>query len=217
MKRFVVTLCLSGLTLFASVRDCSAGLIVGAEKHNSSIYAKAQITGPLVEGALSYLDRSYHCYREIPEALVGADYIQVANNDKLSPFYTLDITLSQAATLYLFIDHRIGHGWVGPTQAILEPDLYAGNMPWVYAMGFIDTGWKMGMDEDDDGLSNQHFSIFSRTAGPGTITFYQLYDPTSVGDRNMYSVAAVVPEPISVVLLAAGSGFALRRKRNSTI
>jgi len=154
----------------------------------------------MVEGVLSYVGRSYR-YRDIPYALIGAEYVRVANDDKRTPFYELDITLPQAATVYLLLDHRLGNGvTTGQSGQYMEPDCYSAGMYWVEDGGFVDTGLDLRIDQSAAGLIDQYVSVFSKQAGPGTITLYQQNDTTDNAHRTMYGVA-VVPEPDSCTLI----------------
>ena len=60
---------------------------------------------PLDEGALTFLDR-VHVYADVPESLIGAEYVTLANDNKNWSAYELDITVSKAATIYVFVDNR---------------------------------------------------------------------------------------------------------------
>ena len=211
MKRCVLLSWILGLVLLWAVPYCHADLIVEIERRNS-VNTPARIAGPLVEDAMSYVDR-FHRYKDIPAALVGAEYIQAANDDKWTPFYGLDVTLSRPATLYLFLDHRLGNGaTTGMSGQYMYPDTEAAGMYWVEDQGFRDTGWELAIDEWGDGSIDQYFCVFSTDVGPGTVTLYQQCDVTLAGDRNMY-VVAVLPEPMTLTLLGLGAALIIRSRR----
>jgi hypothetical protein len=133
--------------------------------------------------------------------------------------YELDVTLSQPATLYLFLDDRLGStptggGMVGGGgmigggggmggAAAVGFDLRAAGMDWVTQMGFADTGLDIGIDSTGDGLADDLLSIFSVAVPAGTVALLQQADRTGADDRHMYGVAAI-PEPATVALLAGG-------------
>jgi hypothetical protein len=190
----------------------SAGLITSITRRNpdgNSGDTPPVIAGPLAEDAVTFVDRT-HQYNEIPAFLVGADYVVVANDDKDNANYELDVEVAGPATLYLLIDNRAGHGSDGGA-ADLVPDLTAAGMTWVAAMGFVDTGDNIGVDEGGDGSVDNWASIFALTNVNGVVTLLQQNDATNAGGRNMYGVA-VTPEPATIALLGLG-GLVLRRRK----
>lgn len=207
-----ITLVRVFVLLLLSSRLCPASIISGIQRYNSD-HASPQVTGPLIEGSPSYVDRSKHRFYEIPSALVGVEYVQVANDDKSTASYRLDVTLAHPATLYLFLDHRLGHGHTGGSDTrYMEPALTAAGMGWVEDMGFVDTGWDIAID-DYAGLGvDNFFSVFSKDLDAGTVTLLQQNDPTEVNQRNMYALA-VVPEPVSLTLLGLGGIVIIRTRR----
>jgi len=111
--------------------------ISGVSRGGSSTNTAPQIApNPLDKGELSYVDRAYH-YNEIPESVIGAQYVMVSMNDKRLADYYLEVTIGQNATLYLFLDNRLGNtgGGIG-----VDPDLAGAGMIWVTDLGFTDTG-----------------------------------------------------------------------------
>jgi hypothetical protein len=94
-------------------------------------------------------------YAAIQPYLVDADYVMTANDNKNHSAYELDITFSKSATLYVFIDNRMGGAAGGKDMA---PNI--DGMGWLTDMGFVDTGEDIGIDESFDGGINQYFSIF---------------------------------------------------------
>jgi len=150
--------------------------------------------GPLVDGATAYADRP-HIYKNIPEPLLGAQYVLMSNKDKNNPNHELHITIGQPGTLYLLIDNRVGTNTSG--QAIV-PNLEVAGMTWVGDMGFVDTNMDVAIDENADGSIDNYYSAFSKqvTPGPNDIVLKAQNDLFgSPGYRSMYGVAAV---PLSV-------------------
>jgi len=143
-----------------------------------------------------------HQYNEIPSNLLGAEYVMVANDDKTQADYTLEVGLNPKIgccchiRLYLFLDNRLGHHDIPGHDPLLNPDLIAAGMEWVYSLGFVDTGWNIGIDEQGNGDIDQWSSLYAMDPCSHTITLLQQNDATNPGGRNMYSIAAIhVPNP----------------------
>lgn len=128
-----------------------------------------------------FVDRT-HVYRQLPEFLIGAEYVMLANNDKTNADYQLDITCSSDATLYLFIDNRVGD------NAVDNPPTLGPVMQWVLDMGFQSTFTQIGVDEKGQGTPNGWNTVYCLNVPAGTITLYAQADGSS---RRMYGVAAV--------------------------
>ncbi len=191
-KMLVLGLALAISTVAAQVT--SAAIITSIERRNSS-NTSPQIAGPLVEGAIVYVDRTYE-YNQIPVALVDAEYIKVANDDKNNPDYELDVTLSQDATLYLLLDNRLGHGDLsGEDGSLWDPSLISAGMSWVIDAGFVDTGEDVVVDEYGTPVDFRWLSVYTKDVSAGTITLLQQYDSADPWMRNMYCVA-VIPSPL---------------------
>jgi len=209
-KRLLLGLALAISTVASQVS--SAQIITSIERRNST-NTYPQIAGPLEQYAGIFVDRNYE-YDQIPAALVGAEYIKVANNDKKTQYYELDVTLSQDATMYLLLDNRLGHGsgQGGKSGLGWNPYLSSAGMDWVVLAGFVDTGDDLSVHEYGTSAAYRWMSVYAKDVSVGTIPLLQQYDAsTDRGrDRNMYGVA-VVPEPTTLLLLGLG-GLMLRRK-----
>ncbi|HUU20561.1 MAG TPA: hypothetical protein VMW72_25665 [Sedimentisphaerales bacterium] len=139
----------------------------------------------LAENALTFVDRT-HVYADIPEFILGAQYVMLANDNKNMSGYELDVTMAANATLYVFVDNRMG-GAAGGKD--VNPNI--DGMGWLTDMGFVDTGEDIGIDESFDGGINQYFSIYSLSVTVGTIT---IYGNTEGHGGNMLGVAAFGPK-----------------------
>ena len=133
----------------------------------------------LQEDASAFVDRVHQWNgvdaSGIPGYLLGADYVQLANDDKVTADFSLQLEFSQPVDLYVFLDDRL--------TALPS---------WVSDLGFVDTGDDIGVDEQGDGLGtgtgiNQTSSIFVLRNASGTIT---LGEQNNGANRNMYGVAA---------------------------
>ncbi|MHC4610390.1 MAG: PEP-CTERM sorting domain-containing protein [Planctomycetota bacterium] len=210
--------------LLCGATDRATGELLTDIVRVSSRFPGPEVAGPLEEGSSCYVDADY-TYRDIPDELLGAEYVRVAQSDRTSPLYELDVTLSQPATLYLFLDDRlgstpasgggvIGGGGMGLGGAAADDpgfSLSAAGMDWVTQLGFADTGLGIGIDSTGDGLTDNLLSVFSVAVPAGTVALLQQADRTGADPRLMYGVAAV-PEPATVALLAGGI-LALRGPR----
>jgi len=158
---------LSMLALGLLVGSAQAQLITGLAHRNTDTDAPEtpQVgAAPLAEGSLTFLDR-VHIYKDVPALVLGAEYIMLANDNKNQSRYELDVTVSRHATIYVFVDNRMGGAAGGKGVA---PNITG--MPWLTTLGFVDTGEDIGIDESADGSINQYFSIFALDVKPGTIT-----------------------------------------------
>ncbi|MFC1605154.1 hypothetical protein ACFL5F_09035 [Planctomycetota bacterium] len=181
---FAITVCAAQLS--------PATIIGEVYRHGGSANEPPQIASDqLDEDRLSFVDR-VHEYNEVPEKIRGAQYIMVANNDKTVEDYAIEVVLFQDATVYLFLDNRLGHGEIPGVEPNLPPDLYSAGMHWVVEMGFTDTGLDIGIDEGGNRDIDQWSSVFTLNVSAGAIRLLQQNDPTNPGDRNMYGVAVVM-------------------------
>jgi len=132
----------------------------------------------MAEDAVSYVDRT-HEWNNVPSYLLGNDYVQTANNDRSSTTYQMTLGLSAPSTVYVLLDNR----WDSTS------------MPWMAAMGFLDTGDDIGVDENGDGSINNTSSVFQASFEAGTVVL----GAQASGGINMYGVVAAPgeapPEP----------------------
>ena len=145
--------------------------------------------GGLQEGSLAFVDqrsqypvdqRNYH-WENIPDELLGADYVMTYNVDKDANHVSYSVTLSQAAMLYIFIDHRYVSAHGDPPFSWLT-DGSCGAV-------FADTGQDIKLDEVGGRNVLQPFHIYGATVPAGTYTPGAASD--GQGGRNFYAIAAV--------------------------
>ena len=172
--------------------------------------------GGLKDGNMLFSDR-VHVWANTPAQVMGAEYVRGFNDDKNMSTFQLEVTVSAPCILGLILDNRLGNEGAIPSdleaRKLLAPNLVAAGMQWVIDMGFVDTGLDIGVDESANQTIDQYSSIFSKMVGPGTYTFYAQNDLTNAGGRNMYDVGAMIPEPMTLSLLALG-GLIVSRKRS---
>lgn len=193
-----------GLLVMAPWQLQAGTLISAVTKAQGNATAVNLVDAGLVEGVEAYVDRT-HILVNIPNAIEGADFIQVSNDDKTSNPYQLDVTISGSglSLLYVGLDKRLLDGdnstpadplaWMSDAAAMGLPN------------GFIETGAEIDIDEGANGSVDQSFSLWVTLAPPGT---YSLFEQDNGGSRNNYIVFAsrilVVPEPSVLALAAVG-------------
>jgi hypothetical protein len=192
LNKFWLLAALAGV--FVSGGILQAQLITGVLSNTGA--GKAVHGGILAEASPAMTDRG-HVYRQIPESLAGqAEYVKVANGDKAVAAYTLTLTLSANADVYLFIDTRV--------------DLTT-KMAWVGTMGFTDTGSQIGLDEGNNGSIDRSYKVYKKPLAAGTYTLNE----QNAGDYNMYGVAArlpgITPPPPAVPQIDLGELAAVSR------
>lgn len=180
------------LVVAAFTLPLSAQVMTSVERRNPSpaaVGALARIApGPLVENAIIYADRT-HLYRNVPPALVGAQYLITAMEDKDAPNLELHIKIGQPGTLYVILDNRVGTNVRSPTAT---PNPGVAGMTWMTTMGFTDTSLDMAIDELANGTIDNYFSVLSIPVTSGEVILRAQNDRLNARDRNMYGVAAVV-------------------------
>jgi len=192
--------------------------------------------GTLGDRSPAYVDRT-HVYRttpmlgsgtwSFPSYLEGASYIMTANDNRDNTNYTISLTLSQPAYVYLFIDNRGGANDGNrdnpPMLDTSTNSMGLGFMTWVLDSGFQPrtTGInrfgtdlspnftvpdELAIDESNNGSLDNYSSVYWRRFGAGTLTLSEF----GLGGRNMYGVAVtLVPEPSAVSLALVGGFLAL--------
>ena len=117
-----------------SGESAQAEHISGIERRNSTNAVPVVAEEPLNENALAFVDRAYK-YVEVPAEIAGAQYVQMANDDKRVANVELDVTLGRDAVVLLFVDNRVGNGGLAEHPADYEgvtPDL-SSDMAWAAA------------------------------------------------------------------------------------
>ncbi|MCF7975137.1 MAG: discoidin domain-containing protein [Phycisphaerae bacterium] len=177
------------LMLGIAATSAQAAVVISSVAHrntDSDATEDPQIGNPLADGELTFVDR-VHVYMDMPDYLIGADYVMTANDNKNWSAYELDITFSRPATLFVFVDNRMG-GAAGGLDVAPNID----GMSWLTDMGFIDTDDDIGIDEGADGGINQYYSIFALDVSAGTVT---IFGNTEGHGGNMLGVAAIPRTP----------------------
>jgi hypothetical protein len=177
------------LAVVAGITQVAQAQLITSVVRTGSTAGTPRIASPFQEDAVCFVDRA-HQYNQLPPELpelVGAEYIMTANDDKGNSTLTHQVTISRYATVYLILDNRLGGTGGGYGVA---PNL--AGMPWVATMGFVDTGYDIGIDEAGVGDIDQWSSLFKAGFPAGMIT---LGGNTQGHGGNMYGVAAVSSEP----------------------
>jgi hypothetical protein len=179
--------------------------IASIARTGSSNALPVLVPAGLNEDVLAYSDRT-HQFNGVnvvntitTMGLAGADFVRMAYDDRNIGNLSLSLTTNGTIDLYLFIDDRVGDG------SNFNPPTLTTVMPWVSALGFVDTQLNIGIDEGGNGIGpggdiNQFASIFKLSGASGTIVLGAQNDGTS---RNMYGVAAVRPGPAGTSLFTA--------------
>ncbi len=187
-RLMVLILLLAALSVTAPAAQAQLITAVAHRNTDADATEDPQIApNPLDEGALTFVDRT-HIYADVPEFIIGAEYIMLANDNKNMSAYEVDITLAKSAIVYVFVDNRMGGAAGG-----LGVDPIITGMPWLTDMGFVDIGEDIGIDESADGSINQYFSIFALEVKAGVVT---IGGCTEGHSGNMLG-AAVLPAPTS--------------------
>jgi hypothetical protein len=147
--------------------------------------------GSLRDGMPAYVDDPA-AWSDIPQELVGADYVVTENDDAGYSFVDYSLILDDEALAYIFMD-----------DAFLDAN---GIPKWATDLGFVLTDY-------DVLQGNDPFSILQRYPNAGDIRLGGLDSP----DARFYGIAIsdvfLIPEPSTFVLLALGGLLARRRRR----
>ena len=130
-------LCLMMVLALCPAQAAQGQLITDAQWRNSTNAGTPEIVSeglhvgdPVFVDRINVNNRTTR-FAVVPEFLVGVEYVMLANNDRSTTNFELDITLARSATLYLFIDNRVGDNT--PDN---PPTLGGSIMQWVVNMGF---------------------------------------------------------------------------------
>ena len=128
--------------------------------------------------------RFYH-WENLPDELVGADYVKTYNKDKKAKDVVYAVTVDQAARLYIFIDYRYIKAHGDPPFSWLT-DSSCGAF-------FTNTGLKIILHEAEipsPGDEPQRlFCIYAADVPAGYYKLGATYDGS--GSRSFYGIAAV--------------------------
>jgi len=192
---------------FYAIAAIRGALIAGAERIGGVTAGEPGIVcgpgpGGLQEESPAFMDRPVsisdardYCWRDVPDELLGADYVMTYNDDKMprdtyndrqwpnNPYdVSYSVTLHESVELCLFIDRRYvsthgdpPFGWLtdGSCGAVFE-----------------DTGLEIMLDELGGRNVLQPFSVYSANVPAGTYTFGPACDGDA--DRNFYAIAAAI-------------------------
>jgi len=144
----------------------------------------------LQEQVQAYMDRwgsggSFYHWENLPDELVGADYVKTYNKDKKAKDVVYAVTVDQAARLYIFIDYRYIKVHGDPPFSWLT-DGSCGAI-------FTNTGLKIILHEAEipsPGDEPQRlFCIYAADVPAGYYKLGATYDGS--GSRSFYGIAAV--------------------------
>ncbi len=159
---------------FPYIGNAVPGIITDIELASTSGWEGVIHTGGLTDGAMGFIDRDYQ-WLSIPAQLVGADYIETAqNNADVHPF-ALDVTVKEGTMLHLLIPehkHLLPFAWM--TKSVF-------GAYWIDTGALITTSWSNPA---------QVWSTITPLAA-GTYTFRDLpLDPITGSYLSFYGIAA---------------------------
>lgn len=158
-----------------------------------------------------YVDRNHQWNgatldQPIPDYLVGGEYIMSGNDNRDNAGYRLDVTVSDAAIVYVLIDNRYPGGKDNATPPNydegVDPAGWTTSLAWLGTEGFqpvlnglnraLDPSFpdEIGVDEGGNGTGpggdiQQWSSVYSKIlSGPGTFSVFQADN----AGNNMYGV-----------------------------
>jgi hypothetical protein len=195
MKK-LITICAIVCLMFttASVR---ADVITKAVRIGGASPGQPEIAAwpdGLQEWSQAYMDRwgkwppdneGYFYWNEIPDELIGADYVKTYNKDKKAKDLVYSVTVNQKARLYIFMDYRYVKAHGNPPFSWLT-DGSSGAV-------FSDTGLRMLLQEVKKLPKPSHktrlFYIYAAEVPAGYYKLKATYDGS--GSRSFYGIAAV--------------------------
>jgi hypothetical protein len=162
----------------------------------------------------------------IPAYLVGNEYIMSGNDnrdDATNANYRLDVTVANESIAYMLIDNRMSASTAADDN--LDPPTFdATHMQWILDQGWLATANGMNrlhdptrpdelaIDEGADNTINQWYSVYYKRVPAGTFSLFQANND----GQNMYGVVVgPVPEPGSMLGLAAIGALGLMRRRRA--
>jgi hypothetical protein len=132
------------------------------------------VAGGLNDGVPAYTDRAY-TWANVPAHLVGADYVQTANDDAGEANLSIDVTVGELANLYVFLDDRRPlPAWITPVKS-----------------RWRDTGNNISLQPD-----NLSFSVYAKSIPAGASDDAL---GASDGDGAHYGIAITAPTSPAIV------------------
>ena len=188
-------------------------------------------------GSLSII--AAHNLQPFPSYLIGAEYIQIANENRDNATYSLDIRVNQPGVIaYLFLDNRLD----GPSNNASSPNntdpVLGGMLQWVIDDGWqrVNTGFMPNGQADYLGIDEYLGAIGGTSAaqtcpqrsnpesgsGVNLNQFFAIYTKTftagdytgfvkqqGIGGSNMYGVAVQPIPEPGTLVLLAMAGLGL--------
>jgi hypothetical protein len=165
---------LNAQPIYPAIGNPVPGIILDIELASPSGWEGVLHTGGLADGATGFIDRNYE-WASVPAQLVGADYIETAqDNADVHPF-ALNVTVAKGTILHMLIpehDHLVPFDWMNET--VFGAD-------WIFSGALVSTSW------------TGPAQVWSTTTGlsAGTYTFRDLpLDPISGTYLSFYGIAA---------------------------
>ena len=156
---------------------------------------------PFGEDVLAFTDRVHQwngasTTLPIPAYLAGGEYIMIRNDNRENPTLKLDVTVSEAAVVYVLVDNRLTDG-----DGATPPDFSSGSMSWLLQNGWtaVTNGLnrsgnrslpdEVAYDEGGDGVGpgvglNQFASVYLKNVPAGAFSLLQADN----AGNNMYGV-----------------------------
>lgn len=215
------------LTLTSLVLPAAASITSVSETNLGGDVAAVIATG-FGEDALTFSDRTHQhngaafeadllntagtTIIDLPDYLVGNDYVRFANNARENAGYEATIQTDVLSEFYLLVDNRID----GPAGNNSSPNtsdpVLGGTLQWIIDEGWIrvNTGISpngqddyTGVDEGGDGVGaglglNQFYSVYKHPDISASVTVHN----NGIGGNNMISLVAV-PAPDADVPLGS--------------
>jgi hypothetical protein len=168
--------------------------------HGDMAATNPQTVPTFGEDVLAFSDRG-HEYNGataagLPTYLIGADYVQAANNSRDNGSYQLDVTLGQPSYLYVVRDARNAGtlpGWFTDSAGLDFEAVWTGDR-----VGYDEGGFKAGTVGPGVGINQEGIVYQATDTGTGNTLLalgtYSLYQ-SETASRNMYGVIASLTAP----------------------